>query len=325
MVHFALTLVANVFYIQFLWHLHSQFTTIYYNNMETSTGWSTANYPSAVVCGDNRDIDKCVSETCCRIRADGSLIPEGYIYRLFDTSSYGSLQLQFDITSYGVRTDDACTVYYAYDSLSGKTVLQSYDPPTNNAFRWVNQVFNLPNSASANTLWIWFEVTLNSVGGGYDYCFVDNVYLKATYTPTHSLTKYPTSYPTPKPTPKPTSNPTMIPTKQPSRSPTMNPTKRPTQSPTLPPSNIPTHTPFRAPTMRPTDPSLLSCGQQAIGDYNDQTLEFYVRLSYAGDLTFDASSSNIVIQSLSAVFGSTPIGADTDHDGILTLYDAIPA
>eukprot|EP01083_Nonionella_stella_P144795 452688_1 len=105
-----LTLVANVFYIQFLWHLHSQFTTIYYNNMETSTGWSTANYPSAVVCGDNRDIDKCVSETCCRIRADGSLIPEGYIYRSFDTSSYGSLQLQFDITSYGVRTDDACTV-----------------------------------------------------------------------------------------------------------------------------------------------------------------------------------------------------------------------
>eukprot|EP01083_Nonionella_stella_P306837 1076181_1 len=324
MAHFALTLAAYVLYIQFLWQIHSQYTTIFYLNMDTSTGWSVYPHYSAVW-GDNFngcDAGSSLWATCCRIRADGA---DAYIYRSLLTSSYGSLQLQFDITSYGVRTDDACTVYYAYDSLSGKTVLQSYDPPTNNAFRWVNQVFNLPNSASANTLWIWFEVTLNSVGGGYDYCFVDNVYLKATYTPTHSLTKYPTSYPTPKPTPKPTSNPTMIPTKQPSRSPTMNPTKRPTQSPTLSPSNIPTHTPFRAPTMRPTDPSLLSCGQQAIGDYNDQTLEFYVRLSYAGDLTFDASSSNIVIQSLSAVFGSTPVGSDTDHDGILTLYDAMPS
>eukprot|EP01083_Nonionella_stella_P224553 799212_1 len=84
-------------------------------------------------------------------------------------------------------------------------------------------------------------------------------------------------------------------TKSPSQSPTMHPTKRPTRnptsSPTFLPSDIPTVTPSRAPTPRPTGPSLLSCGQQAIGDYNDEALQFFVRLPYTGDLTFDASSS----------------------------------
>eukprot|EP01083_Nonionella_stella_P068137 180704_1 len=132
--------------------------------------------------------------------------------------------------------------------------------------------------------------------------------------------------PTGSPTRYPSNNPT---TKQPSQSPTMHPTKHPTSnptsSPTVFPSNVPTVTPSRAPTPKPTDPSLLTCGQQAIGDYNDQILEFHVRLPYAGDLTFDASSSNIEIQSLTAVFGMTPVGSDTDNDGILTLPDAIAA
>eukprot|EP01083_Nonionella_stella_P139193 424101_1 len=128
------------------------------------------------------------------------------------------------------------------------------------------------------------------------------------------------------PTPNPTKQPTTpVPTPNPTRRPTPNPTRKPTLNPTRKPTPNPTLTPSRTPTPRPTDPALLSCGQQAIGDYNDQILQFYVRLPYAGDLTFDASSSNFAIQSLSAVFGSTPVGADTDHDGILTLYDAMPS
>eukprot|EP01083_Nonionella_stella_P267657 904263_1 len=48
-------------------------------------------------------------------------------------------------------------------------------------------------------------------------------------------------------------------------------------------------------------------------------------ITYKGDLTFDAShSSPLTITSLSAVFGTTPIGYDTDSDGILILQDTIP-
>eukprot|EP01083_Nonionella_stella_P151889 486055_1 len=113
----------------------------------------------------------------------------------------------------------------------------------------------------------------------------------------------------------------ILPTDNQTNDPTKNPLQMQIDNPTQNPSKVPS----RSPTPKPTVPSLLTCGQQAIGDYNNQILEFYVRLPSAGDLIFDASSSSFAIQSLTAVFGSTPIGADTDRDGILTLPDAIAA
>eukprot|EP01083_Nonionella_stella_P151891 486057_1 len=107
----------------------------------------------------------------------------------------------------------------------------------------------------------------------------------------------------------------ILPTDNQTNDPTKNPLQMQIDNPTQNPSKVPS----RSPTPKPTVPSLLTCGQQAIGDYNNQILEFYVRLPSAGDLIFDASSSSFAIQSLTAVFGSTPIGADTDRDGILTL------
>eukprot|EP01083_Nonionella_stella_P154371 497328_1 len=231
--HTALTLAAYVLYIQFLWQIHSQYTTIFYLNMDTSTGWSV--YPqSSAVFGDNFigcDADSSLWATCCRIRADGA---DAYIYRSLLTSSYGSLQLQFDISAYDLEPGDTCTVYYAYDSPLEKTLLQSYDPPSGDVEFWGNQTFNLPNSDSVNTLWIWFEVTL--VDSGYDYCFVNNLYIKAT------------------------SKPTISPSKDPSKSPsfTVSPTGIPTVLTTEMPR--PTSNPSKSPTARPTDPDTAICG-----------------------------------------------------------------
>eukprot|EP01083_Nonionella_stella_P305170 1063670_1 len=137
----------------------------------------------------------------------------------------------------------------------------------------------------------------------------------------------------------------ILPTDNQTNDPTKNPLQMQIDNPTQNPSKVPSH----SPTPKPTVPSLLTCGQQAIGDYNNQILEFYVRLPSAGDLIFDASdynnqilefyvvlpddgdlifdasSSSITVQSLTAVFGATTIGEDTDNDGILTLPDAIAA
>eukprot|EP01083_Nonionella_stella_P182428 656475_1 len=135
------------------------------------------------------------------------------------------------------------------------------------------------------------------------------------YCPLESTEPIPTKQPTPKPTPPPTSNPSPQPTPDVvTYTPTDKPyTTEPTQHPTI------------FPTAKPTSPSLLRCGEQLRGDYNDQAITFEVRLPYAGDLIFDASSSTFAIQSLTVVFGITPVASDMDSDGILTLFNAISA
>eukprot|EP01083_Nonionella_stella_P170071 578004_1 len=146
---------------------------------------------------------------------------DAYIYRSLRTSSYGSIQLQFDISAYDLEPGDTCTVYYAYDSPLEKTLLQSYDPPSGDVEFWGNQTFNLPNSDSVNTLWIWFEVTL--VDSGYDYCYVNNLYIKATSKPTISPSKDPSKSPLSF-TVSPTGIPTVLTTEMPTFAETDEPT-----------------------------------------------------------------------------------------------------
>eukprot|EP01083_Nonionella_stella_P263649 895392_1 len=210
MVH-SLTLVANVLYIQFLCHIHSQYTTIYYDNMESSTGWSM--FPSSLKVHFGSDSTHCFTGTCCKLDAVAGT--NAYIYRSYDTSSYGSLQLQFDIRRFTMRT------IHNQERLS---------------FSIMNQVFNLPNSESVSTLWIWFES--NSLWStDHDWCYVDNLYINAmAVLPTISPTKISTVVPTQTPTVAlPTKIPTVLPTDEPSAtrtqipsSQTMNHTKRPT-------------------------------------------------------------------------------------------------
>eukprot|EP01083_Nonionella_stella_P164002 541505_1 len=95
-----------------------------------------------------------------------------------------------------------------------------------------------------------------------------------------------------------------------------------TAFPTLDPTPAPTRNPTKAPTTAaPSKPGTLSCGEEDTGPYNDVALDFTVRMLFPGDLTFDASHSAFNITSISAVYGTTIVGSDTDFDEVLTLYD----
>lgn len=112
------------------------------------------------------------------------------------------------------------------------------------------------------------------------------------------------------------------PTLSPSATPTTAPSQTLSVSPTTLPSRTPTQTPSSTPTTpAPTLPPKISCGNIISGDYNDNPLSFEVNIPEQGDIIFNASQSNFAITSLTAVFGATPIGSDTDYDGILTLSD----
>eukprot|EP01083_Nonionella_stella_P169308 573831_1 len=306
-----MTVTSTFIFIAFLLciyapRINSQYSVIWSDTMQQNNGWTTPS-PGDVSFAYSSSGCPNPLPRCTKITNEDT--GSGSIEKSFDISEYSDIRMRLHITTRDLETSDRCQIYYAYDSKSNKQLFQEYTGVNDEYVYYYDQIYEFPLSASSTIIWIWIQVKADDRSAN-DNCYVNTFYLDGIPGGVSP-------------------NPTITPTEQPSQSPTMRPTKRPTRnptsSPTLPPSNIPTLTPSRTPTPRPTDPSLLSCGQQAIGDYNDQTLEFYVRLSYAGDLTFDASSSNIVIQSLSAVFGSTPIGADTDHDGILTLYDAIPA
>merc|ERR1719334_844489 len=95
--------------------------------------------------------------------------------------------------------------------------------------------------------------------------------------PTRSPTSNPTDEPTDEPTSNPTEEPTADPTKEPTASPTKDPTEEPSASPTTP---------------APTHPGELSCGDRISGKYNGKSVDFEVRMPYAGDMTVNAEGSD---------------------------------
>eukprot|EP01083_Nonionella_stella_P094944 266504_1 len=294
--------------------INSQYVNIVSDDMQQNNGWTASSPNDVDYSYSSNNCPQQFSSLCIKIANSDTLTP--YIVQSFDITEYYDIRVRFDLSTMDLETGDLCEVYYAYDSIDNKQFLNSYTGGNNQGTDYYDQSFELPLSESSDIVWIWFQV-LSIPGGdtmGYDKCYISKFYLDGVAGST---------------APTKSSNPTTSPTKQPSLSPTMYPTKHPTSnptsSPTIFPSNLPTVTPSRAPTPRPTGPSLLSCGQQATGDYNDQILQFDVRLPYAADLTFDASSSSFTIQSLTAVFGVTPIGADADYDGILTISNALAA
>eukprot|EP01083_Nonionella_stella_P145321 455128_1 len=143
--------------------------------------------------------------------------------------------------------------------------------------------------------------------------------------PTH----YPTKRPTPQPSPNPTKRPTPKPTKSPviatvpttSASPTPQPTPKPTSNPT---TARPTSRPSVNPTTAAPTPAVLTCGEAKVGAYNGGTFIFESSIHFAGELVFDASSSNFDIQNIEAFskLGSL-LEQDTDHDGIVSI--SVPA
>eukprot|EP01083_Nonionella_stella_P235565 828176_1 len=99
--------------------------------------------------------------------------------------------------------------------------------------------------------------------------------------------------------------------------------------PTLSPSNRPTPSPSKSPTPKPTtpyptEPSVLACGEVAVGQFNDVPLTFHTSMSFDGELIFDASGSNFVVTDIEAFskLGSL-LGTDSDHDEVITLPTAV--
>eukprot|EP01083_Nonionella_stella_P286134 973853_1 len=245
----------NAIYILFVTQIRSQYQNIWYDMMNTGTGWSIS---SSSHVWFNYDSPGCHTNTC--LKTEGSSGVNHYAVRSTNVAAYSSLQLQYGVSTDDLEAGKTCTVYYAYNSQSNKQVLKAIDPPDIDRNYYWNQVVDLPSASSATTVWVWLETTTNgNTASSTDMCYWDNVYLRGILTPVPA--KIPTRgpAPTPKPTPKPTTknptpNPTKRPTtKQPSPNPTKRPTPNPTKRPTVKPTTNPTKRPTPNPTKRPTD------------------------------------------------------------------------
>merc|ERR1719391_1606396 len=72
---------------------------------------------------------------------------------------------------------------------------------------------------------------------------------------------------------------------QPTIEPSTEPSTEPTDGPTLVPSDVPSGSPT---TPAPLHEGELTCGMSKRGDYNDEQLQFEVRMLFDGALTFNA-------------------------------------
>eukprot|EP01083_Nonionella_stella_P020754 57591_1 len=225
-------LIANAIYILFITQIRSQYTEIWFDNMESSSGWTSSD-GSLVTFG--YDSSGCFTSDC--LKTEGEYGVDAYAYRSTNVAAYSSLQLQFDVSTDDMESGKTCTVYYAYNSQSNKQQIAAIEPPDQDRNNYEDEIVTLPSASSATTVWIWLEATTNGdTSSSSDRCYWDNVSLWGIFTPA----------PTPKPTPKPT-------TKQPTtKQPTPNPTKRPTPNPTKRPTNKPTPMPTKRPTKKPT-------------------------------------------------------------------------
>eukprot|EP01084_Bolivina_argentea_P213330 362333_1 len=123
MAQFPFAVIARVIYIQSLWHIHSQYTQIWYSSMTSSSSWSSSS--SSMVSFDY-DSTGCFSGTCCKTDAQDGV--DAYVYRTTNVAAYSSLEVQFDVSANSMDSGDTCKVYYAYNSGS-KKLIKTFDPP----------------------------------------------------------------------------------------------------------------------------------------------------------------------------------------------------
>eukprot|EP01083_Nonionella_stella_P193385 714297_1 len=109
-----------------------------------------------------------------------------------------------------------------------------------------------------------------------------------------------------------------------------DPTAFPTVNPTLIPTALPTRRPTSAtptsnPTPRPTNPDTSTCGDRVTGTYHGFPVTFVVDLPFEGDLEFNAASSSFDVTGIEAFTNlNVPLGTDTDHNELVTLYAMPP-
>eukprot|EP01084_Bolivina_argentea_P215931 366699_1 len=242
-----ITLNLIAIYIKLFLFTHSEYVTIWNENMETTNpdGWSGFhNFDFGYSSSNCPNSDKCAVVRANKGNSD--------IKKTTNISLYSALQLIFDLKAHSVEGNDACSVYYEYDRVSdSEGWILVYAQGIDN--KYYNEIIDLPKPFLNNTnitIWLEIEGDADGTSGDTDKCYWNNVVLKGILYTT-SPTLYPSLNPSINPSLIPTLNPTLTPTLNPSLNPTLNPSLNPTLNPTLNPS-IPSSNPTMNPSLNPT-------------------------------------------------------------------------
>eukprot|EP01083_Nonionella_stella_P024356 67270_1 len=206
--------------------------------------------------------DTCITDKCMLLWAESGT--DSSVSRTTTITPYDQLRLKYDLVTYQLESNDACNIYYAYDS-STKQLATSITPPSSAAHQYTDQYFTFSSSTNRNQIHLWLE-TSNTDSDKTDLCFWDNIYLQGavvtvTPDPSSAPTRSPSHNPSGSPTLKPTNAPNKVSTSTSTRSPSHNPSGSPTLKPTNAPNKVstststrsPSHNPSGSPTLKPTN------------------------------------------------------------------------
>eukprot|EP01083_Nonionella_stella_P197540 726189_1 len=209
-----------------------------------------------------------------------------------DISMYKSIQLQVDITGYGLKGNNACEIWWSFDVPSWNDWELYATVYPSGVFKDIIIDISLPSSYTS------IGISLSIIGNSNaDQCYFDNAILRGIRThpipvptkdpsePSQAPTTHPTTpQPTQTPTASPTRNPSNVPTSSPSNNPTTNPITRPSVSPTRNPSLHRIH--IRNPSVSPTKATIIHSTQQTSSSTVTDTTYL------AGNVIRDANDSN---------------------------------
>eukprot|EP01083_Nonionella_stella_P306388 1072997_1 len=103
------SIVAAIIYIQMILHIHSQYNTIWSDDMNQNNGWNASGDVSFAYSKGG------CSSLCTRVRADRAVNePDAYIYRSTNVSAYTTLRLQVNGSRINLEPGDACRIYYGW-------------------------------------------------------------------------------------------------------------------------------------------------------------------------------------------------------------------
>ena len=224
-----------------------QWVQIWYDNMDTNSGWSTTNDATLA------QTYNCFDGRCARTRVYDEY--DSYIERTTnDIGEYTDIRIQLDLVADGLEYYDKCQIRYYWNPAwwsTTTTLGREFDDGV-----YDNATYTFPSIPNPSSIRIRLKVHGDSEEGG-DRCYWDNVYLEGyrptTLSPTSDPTIIPTNIPSNNPTTDPTHDPSTDPTFAPTLYPSVNPTSHPTSNPTIEPSMDPTVHPTIRPTERPTN------------------------------------------------------------------------
>eukprot|EP01083_Nonionella_stella_P317423 1155679_1 len=161
-------------FIQLFPRINSQYTNILFDDMQQNNGWTASSSNDAFFSYSSSNCPQQTLSLCTKIANVDSTRP--YIEQSFNISEYSAIRVRFHLSTHDLETGDLCEIYYAYDSISNKQLLQSYTGGNNQGIAYPDQSLDLPLSESSTIVWIWFQGKANRASGS-DRCYVNMFYL----------------------------------------------------------------------------------------------------------------------------------------------------